>query len=479
MKKWDVIVVGAGNAALCAALSAAEHGASVLVIEKAPYASRGGNTYFTDAALRSPYQVSNIKELADGIPSDVVVKPYSEDDFMRDFIAATRGETDPTLLQVLVSNALSTIKWLHEKGLKFEPAVKFGSLQGDKTILSGVPVQVAGEGKVLYKWLFDACIEHGISIFYRTEFLSLLQEPNGKVIGAIVQTPSGKRQLFGHSVILACGGFESSKHMRARYLGSDWEMVKVRGTDCNTGSGLMAALKAGAKRMGQWDGCHAIHWDANAPTFGDRELTILLSRRKHHLGIVVNRLGKRFLDEGEDFPLMTYAKVGQNLLQQPGHVAFQVFDAKAYDTLPDEYRSGSWVRADTLEELSLELGIHPPTFLSAVGQYNDSVRAGVIDASVLDGKSTYGLEPPKSNWATKIVKPPFYGFPIVCGVTFTFGGIAINERAQVLDKYNVPIPGLYACGEMVGLFHHNYPGGAGLVAGAVFGKIAGESAVRT
>jgi tricarballylate dehydrogenase len=255
----------------------------------------------------------------------------------------------------------------------------------------------------------------------------------------------------------------------------------VRGTRFNTGAGIEMALAIGAAPFGNWSGCHAVGWDRNAPEFGDLAVGDGFQKHSYPLGVLLNARGERFVDEGADFRNYTYAKYGRAILAQPGQFAWQVFDAKVSGLLRDEYRikRATRVRADTLEELAAKLeDVDPAGALATLRAFNAAVQTDVpFDPNVKDGRGTVGLAVPKSNWANAIDTPPFEAFAVTCGVTFTFGGLKIDRAARVIDADGHVIPGLYAAGERVGgLFYNNYPGGSGLMAGAVFGKIAGESA---
>jgi tricarballylate dehydrogenase len=240
-------------------------------------------------------------------------------------------------------------------------------------------------------------------------------------------------------------------------------------------------MDIGAMGYGNWSGCHAVGWDRNAPEFGDLNVGDNFQKHSYPLGIMVNADGQRFVDEGADFRNYTYAKYGKVILEQPGQFAWQVFDSKVISMLRDEYRIREVTKAsaDTLEELSRKLDdVDPQAFLRTVEEYNAAVQTDVpFNPAVKDGRGTTGLRIPKSNWANRLDEPPYEAYAITCGVTFTFGGLRIDEGGQVLDADGGTIPGLYAAGELVGgLFYFNYPGGTGLVSGAVFGKIAGASA---
>jgi tricarballylate dehydrogenase len=253
----------------------------------------------------------------------------------------------------------------------------------------------------------------------------------------------------------------------------------VRGTPYNTGDAIRMALDAGALPWGHWSGCHAVAWDYNAPWHGDRKVGDNFQKHSYPLGIVVNLRGERFLDEGADFRNYTYVKYGRRLIEQPRRAAFQVFDQKVVDLLREEYRIREVTKAEasTLEELARKLEIDVDGLVRTVKEYNASLRPGTFNPAVKDGLSTHGITPPKSNWALPLDTPPYLGYAVTTGITFTFGGLRITEDAQVIDCEQRPIPQLFAAGELVGgLFYHNYPGGSGLMAGAVFGRIAGKSA---
>ena len=285
------------------------------------------------------------------------------------------------------------------------------------------------------------------------------------------------------AVVLASGGFEANAEWRTRYLGPGWDLAKVRGTRFNTGGGIAMALEIGASPCGNWSGCHAVGWDRNAPEFGDLAVGDNFQKHSYPFGVMVNALGKRFVDEGADFRNYTYAKYGREILAQPHQFAWQVFDSKVTHLLRDEYRikQVTRVRATTLEELAEKLDdVESRGFLQEIAAYNVAVRQDIkFDPTVRDGRCTEGLAVDKSNWANTIDTPPFEAYAVTCGITFTFGGLRIDTDAAVHNVDGEPIPGLYAAGELVGgLFYFNYPGGTGLTSGAVFGRIAGISAAQ-
>ena len=277
-------------------------------------------------------------------------------------------------------------------------------------------------------------------------------------------------------MVLACGGFEANAEMRARYLGPGWELAKVRGTKFNTGDGIRMALDAGAMAYGHWSGCHAVAWDINAPPFGNRAMGDLYQKHSYPFGIVVNVDGERFVDEGADFRNYTYARYGREILKQPQRAAFQIFDAKTVPLLRDEYRIAQATKAtaETIPELASALGIDVDGLTRTVAAFNAGVLAGEFDPTRLDGKGTTGVTPAKSNWAQRIDTPPYAGFAVTCGITFTFGGLRVDARAQVLDSDERPMRGLYAAGELVGgLFYFNYAGRIGADGGGGAGADRG------
>jgi tricarballylate dehydrogenase len=266
------------------------------------------------------------------------------------------------------------------------------------------------------------------------------------------------------------------------YLGPNWDIARVRGTPYNTGEGLHLALDAGAEPHGHWSGCHATAWDAAAPPTGDRVLTNRLTKQAYPLGIVVNAEARRFVDEGADFRNYTYAKYGAEILRQPNAIAYQLFDATTAPWLSkEEYEAPGVSRceATTIRALADKLGLNPDALERTVAEYNAAIQPGDFNRAIKDGKRTLGIAPAKSNWALPLATPPYYAFAVTCGITFTFGGVRIDTAGRVLDRSASPIAGLYAAGELVGgLFYHNYPGGTGLMSGAVFGRRAGTSAAQ-
>ncbi len=487
-ERVDVLVVGAGNAGLSAALAAAEKGASVLVLEKAPRHLRGGNTFFTGGLFRFAYDgwedIQEIAGLSDRERASVDVGSYPQASFYGDVMRVTEGLSDPELVDILVSRSLPTMKWMKDQGVPWVLAYGRQAFKDGEVLRfwGGLIVEAVGGGKGLCDRQFELAERAGVTVDYESKVLSLVTGEQGSVDGAMVRGPLGRRAVGAGSVVLACGGFEANPEMRTRYLGPGWELAKVRGTRYNTGDGIRMALDIGAQPFGNWSGCHAVAWDLNAPPYGDRKIADLFQKHSYPFGLIVNVDGARFVDEGADFRNYTYAKYGREILKQPQRAAFQLFDAKVTHLLRDEYRipQVSKVEAGTVEELARGLGIDPLGLARTVEEFNASVQPGDFNPTVLDGKHTDGVDPPKSHWALALDTPPYAGYAVTCGITFTFGGLRIDGQTRVLDTEDVPIPGLYAAGELVGgLFYHNYPGGSGLMAGAVFGRTAGSAAAES
>ena len=488
-KNYDVVVVGAGNAALTAALAAASEGAKVAILEKAPEHLRGGNSYFTGGLFRFAYNgIEDISELLPAITSDekenIDVGSYKESEFYSDVMRVTEGLSDPSLLQTLTSKSFPTMLWMKDQGVPWILAYGRQAFEqeGKQRFWGGLIVEAVGGGKGLSDRLFELVERNEIEVFYQTSGTKLSVNQSGSVDGITVKSESGYEDISCKSVVLACGGFEANSEMRTRYLGPGWELAKVRGTQYNTGDGINMALDIGAQSHGHWSGCHAVAWDLNAPAHGDRNVADLFQKHSYPFGLIVNVDGKRFVDEGADLRNYTYAKYGREILKQPQRVAFQLFDQKTKHLLRDEYfiPQMTMVEANTIEELAIGLDINPEELQKTIETYNESVQEGDFNPTALDGKHTKGIFPPKSNWAQEMDSPPYLGYAVTCGITFTFGGLKIDSNTQVQDNSDMPIPGLFAAGELTGgLFYNNYPGGSGLMSGAVFGKIAGENAAKS
>ena len=487
-KSYDVIVVGAGNAALCAAHSAKDLGAEVLVLERAPREHAGGNSRFTAGVMRVAFDtVDDIRRLVPDLTDEEIANcdfgTYPVNKFYDDLCTVTNFRCNEKLADILTSESLDTLVWMREKGVRFVPSYAQTSylIEGRRKFWAGPVIEVSGGGPGLVDSLTKSAVRRGIDIIYGARAVSLIGEDDS-MVGVQIRYQGKTLVLECKKIILACGGFEANVEWRTRYLGPGWENARVRGTYCNTGDGLAMALDAGAAAAGNWSGCHSTAWDQHSPEFGDFEERDRYQRLSYQFGIMVNAKGLRFFDEGEDLRSRTYAKLGKALLEQPGQFAWQIFDAKAKQYLYSDYdqKGATKVTANSLEELAAKLeGVDAEQFLKTVEDYNRNIdESRDFDPSILDGRRS-AVTPPRANWARRIDTGPFEAYGVTCGITFTFGGLRINEHAEVLSTDLQPIRGLYAAGEIVGdIFHGNYLGASGLTSGAVFGRRAGSSAAN-
>jgi tricarballylate dehydrogenase len=485
---YDVVVVGGGNAAMCAALSAREQGARVLVLEKAPEAWRGGNGFFTAGGFRFAFKSFDelrelVGDLSDQEVASIEVDPYTEDTYYDDLMRVTEDCADPDMALTLVRESQPTVRWMRDRGIRWIPM--FGrqafKVEGRFRFWGGLVLEAVGGGPGLIDMEYAAAAKTGIDVRFEAKAARLVTDDRGAVTAVVVRTPAGSETMPARAVVLASGGFEANPEMRTRYLGPNWELARVRGTPYNTGDGIRMALEVGALPWGHWSGCHSVQWDLNAPWHGDRKVGDNFQKHSYPVGIIVNLKGQRFVDEGADFRNYTYVKYGRAVIEQPRRTAFQIFDQKVLHLLREEYRIREVTKAEdkTFEGLARKLEIDVAGFVETMTRYNAAVQPGPFNPAVKDGKSTRGITPPKSNWAQPLDTPPYVGYAVTTGITFTFGGLRISPEGQVIDCEQRVIPGLYAAGELVGgLFYHNYPGGAGLMAGAVFGRISGRSAAR-
>ncbi len=481
-----VIIVGSGNAALCAGIAALEKGAEVHIIEKANKDLSGGNTKYTAGAMRFVYNCrADLQPLLKN-PDDKKLLvtdfgKYTKKNFSDDLLGFNNGSPLTKEQKILIADSYETMKWLSSNGIKFEPIYNRQSFKKDGKYVfwGGLTLASQNEGVGLFNQELEAFIKLGGRIKYNSPALKLIFK-NEKVVG--VETSEEK--LYCDSVVLASGGFEANEKMRSKYLGDHWKYAKVRGTPNNTGDGLKMALDIGAMLHGNYQNCHATPMDLYMKDYGNLDLKPA-ERKKYRkicyfLGIMINAEGKRFLDEGKNFRNYTYAQYGAKVLEQPGNFAWQIFDKKVIDLLYDEYffEDAHFVEAQTINELAGKLkGVNFNNCLKTIKNFNKSCKSNrKFDPTILDRKRTIGLDIPKSNWALTLDTPPFRAYPVTGGITFTYGGLKISEKNNVLNKENKPINGLYACGELVGgIFLNGYPGGSGLTSGAVFGRKAGYS----
>lgn len=494
MKQKKVIIVGSGNAALCAGIAALEKGASVLMIEKANEQEAGGNSRYTAGAMRFVYNSNEdilpllLNPNEEKIPI-TEFGTYTKEKFQQDLLGFNDGRPLSVHQHILIDKSYETLQWLGTHNIKFEPIYSRQTFQKDGKYIfwGGLTLEAQGEGVGLVEAELNEFIRLGGIIQYETAGKALILKDQ-KVIGIKCETPDGEIELQADSIVLGCGGFEANPELRKQYMGEKWVKSKVRGTRHNMGAGIEMALAIGAAFNGVKDGCHATPMDLHMPNYGNPEIPYI--ERKYYrkicyfLGVMLNAHGERFVDEGINFRNYTYAQFGRAILNQTNNFAWQIFDKKVEHLLYSEYRfwDASFVKADTLEELVEQLaGIDKEAALNTLEEYNKAVDKNTpFDPTILDGKATKGLTLNKTNWANVLDTPPFKAYPVTCGITFTYGGLKVDENAAVLNEKEEPMEGLFACGELVGgVFYNGYPGGSGLTSGAVFGRLAGYSASRS
>ncbi len=459
VETFDVIVVGGGIAGLSAALSAAEVGAGVALLEKAPQAERGGNTRFADAQFRFPHEADRYG-----------ARTYSEDEFRDDLTRLSRGRANRELIEALVRDAAPAVEWLTGHGVAWDEGFPH---------TAGYRRRPAQGGQGLVDTLFARCAEAGVGVRYEHAAQQLVRDAGGRVRAVRAATPGGLVDFEARGgVVLACGGFQANVQMRVAHLGRFTDGLILRGSRYNTGEGIQMALDIGAQPAGQWGDYHSAVIDARSPKT-ECGVTALYN---FQMGIIVDTQGRRFLDEGEDWRDNTYVKFGKAIAEHGDGLAFCIFDQQAYRR-PEFQRA--WypvappIVADTLEELATALAVPAESLVRTVREFNAAVQPGELDFDRLDGKAAVGITPPKSNWALSIAEAPFVAVPVTGGITFTFGGLKIDTSARVIDMAGRVIEGLYAAGEPIGeLYYYNYPGATSCLRGCVFGRIAGRHAAE-
>lgn len=483
-EKTEVIVVGGGSAAFEAAVCARQSGAEkVVMLEKAPEPEFGGNARFSHTGFRFFYSgAEEIRQFLYDLDESTFrlmhIPPYTADEFIGDLQRVTRGRINKELAEVLINESNAAIHWMLDLGIKWEPAsyvVVDGRYYFERGIVIHPTGGIGGGLSQLLQWR-EIATRMGIELRYESR-ASALHGNDRRVDGVRVSNPIEEYDLLGNAVILCSGGFQANTEMRARYLGTNADLMKVRGSKHDTGEVLQMALALGAKSAGHWQGAHATPIDASFP---DVEVSNKANRYGYIYGITVNSMGQRFFDEGEAQHSYTYAKTGWAVLSQPGAVAYQIFDQKGLPLLNQRYYSHAEpIEAPSISELASKIGIEPVVLAHTVDDFNKAARDDIeFDPTKPDGKCTTGVVPRKSNWAIRIDKPPFQAYPVTGGITFTFGGLLVNRTAQVLNTSNQPIRGLYASGDILGLFFHNYPSCTGQTRNVVFSRLAGQHCLK-
>jgi tricarballylate dehydrogenase len=454
---YDVLVIGGGNAALCAAMTARESGATVLLLEIAPREFRGGNSRHT-RNLRYMHESAN----------EHLTGPYLEDEFWEDLYHVTEGQTNEKLARLTIRKSDNVGVWMAKQGCMFQPAMR-GTLHLART--NGF---FLGGGKALVNAYYSTAYKLGIKILYDAEVLDL-EIQNGRFTSAVFTTGNTSHRVRARSVVVASGGFQANIKWLKESWGEAADNFIIRGTPYNKGRLLRVLLDQGAKPVGDPRQCHAVAIDARAPKFDGGIVTRLDCVP---FSIVVNKHARRFYDEGEDFWPKRYAIWGRLVAGQPDQIAYSIIDSKSIDLfMPSVFPP---FQADSITEMATKLALDPTELSRTVERFNQATRPGKFDPAALDGCMTDGLDPPKSNWARPLDTPPYYGYPLRPGITFTYLGVTVNEKAQVVMQDDQPATNIFAAGEIMAgnILGKGYMAGFGMTIGTVFGRIAGEEAVR-
>jgi len=457
LQTFDVLVIGGGNAGLCAAMTAKKAGATVLLLESAPKDFRGGNSRHT-RNLRYLHQRGN----------DFLTGPYLEDEFWEDLLRVTDGQTNEQLARFLIRQSADLGKWMEAHGCHFQPAMR-GTLH-----LSRTNAFFLGGGKALMNAYYATATKLGVNILYDAEVRDLAIR-DGKFLAADFVSTGGSQQVRAKTVVVAAGGFQANLDWLRECWGEIADNFLIRGTPYDKGRMLRVLLDKGAKPVGDPRQCHAVAIDARAPKFDGGIVTRLDCVP---FGIVVNKNAKRFYDEGEDFWPKRYAIWGRLVARQSDQIAYSIIDSKSIRLfMPSVFPP---IEADSIRELAVKLELDPSTLENTVTAFNTSTRPGVFDAAVLDACATKGLELPKSHWARPLDTPPFYGYPLRPGITFTYLGVTVNEQARVIMQNDQASSNIFAAGEIMAgnILGKGYMGGFGMTIGTVFGRIAGKEAAR-
>jgi tricarballylate dehydrogenase len=457
-KTYDVVVAGGGNAALCAAITARQAGASVLLVESAPKAFRGGNSRHT----------RNLRAMHDR-PNDVLTDAYKEDEYWDDLLRVTGGQTDESLARMTIRASSGLFGWMKQAGVRFQPSLT-GTLNLGRT-----NAFFLGGGKALVNAYYLTAERLGVEVLYDTEVISMNMD-DGSVRSIDITYKGFPETIHARCVVASSGGFQANLEWMREYWGDAVDNFVIRGTPYNRGRVLKNLLGQGVAAVGDPTQCHAVALDARAPKF-DGGITTRLDSVPY--SVVVNRNGDRFYDEGEDVWPKRYAIWGRLIAQQPEQIAYSICDSKAFPLfMPSVFPA---IKADTLEELAVNLKLDPTKIRETIDGFNKAVKPGqVFDNLKLDGNATEGLTPNKTNWARALDKPPFCGYPLRPGITFTYLSVRVNEKAQVLMDNGQPAGNLFASGEIMSgnILGKGYLAGFGMTIGTVFGRIAGQEAAR-
>jgi len=455
--RYDVVVVGGGNAALCAAIAATRSGASVVVIEQSDKFNRGGNTRHT-RNLRCAHDEGN----------QILTGPYTEEEFWDDLLRVTGGRTDEELARFTIAKSKELWDWMNASGVRFQQPL------GGTLGLGRTNAFFLGGGRAMLNGLYSVAEKLGVEIRYEATVVDL-DIADGFFSSAVVETANDRYRVHARTLVTAAGGFESNIEWLKEYWGDRAENFLIRGTRNNRGTILRMLLDKGIEPVGDPTQCHAVAIDARSPKFDGGIVTRLDCIV---FGIVLNKNCERFYDEGEDFWPKRYAIWGRLVADQPGQIAYIVFDDKSMGSfMPSVYPA---IEAQTLPELATKLDLDPEAFTRTVTKFNDTVVDGTFNTDEHDDCRTEGLSPPKSHWARRIDTAPFYAYPVRPGITFTYLGTRVNKEARVMTTDGTPSANIFAAGEIMAgnVLGQGYLAGIGMTIGAVFGRVAGEEAAR-
>src|SRR5215831_14327496 len=456
-RKFDVLVIGGGNAALCAAIAARRAGASVLVLEGAPKFYRGGNTRHT-RNMRCAHDAA----------TEILTGPYTEEEFWEDLLRVTGGQTDEELARMMIRESKDILNWIVEQGVRWQPSL------GGTLSLGRTNSFFLGGGRAMLNALYLTAEELGVDILYDAEVRDL-DIVDGMFLSASLKHNGEHLTARAATLVAAAGGFEANIEWLKQYWGEAADNFLIRGTPYNRGSILKMLLAKGVQEIGDPTQCHAVAIDARAPKFDGGIIT------RHDsvvFGIVVNKHAQRFYDEGEDIWPKRYAIWGRLVASQPDQIGYIIFDASSLSLfMPSLFPA---VKGNTIGEVAEQFDLDPSTLEQTVAEYNAAVRPGTFNYMDLDDCRTEGLTPPKSHWARRIEKPPFYGYPVRPGITFTYLGTRVNKQAKMIMKSGEPSGNMFAAGEIMAgnVLGKGYAAGMGMTIGSVFGRIAGREAAK-
>jgi tricarballylate dehydrogenase len=457
-KKFDVLVIGGGNAALCAAISARRAGASVLVLEGAPKFYRGGNTRHT-RNMRCAHDAA----------TDILTGPYTEEEFWDDLLRLTGGQTDEELAKFMIAESKDILNWIVEQGVRWQPSL------GGTLSLGRTNSFFLGGGRAMLNALYLTAEKLGVEIRYDAEITDL-QIEDGMFLSATLKQPiDGTTEIRASALVAAAGGFEANIEWLKEYWGEAADNFLIRGTPYNRGSILKLLLDKGVQDIGDPTQCHAVAIDARAPKFDGGIIT------RHDsvvFGIVVNKHAQRFYDEGEDIWPKRYAIWGRLVAAQPDQIAYIIFDASVRKSfMPTLFPP---IEGGSIAELAGKLGLEPAALEKTVAEFNAAVQPGTFDHTILDDCRTEGITPPKTHWARRIETPPYLAYPVRPGITFTYLGTRVNRQSRMVMKDGRPSANMFAAGEIMAgnVLGKGYAAGIGMTIGSVFGRVAGQEAAK-